>query len=160
MHFRKQGIDIQATLFPCLQVPREVLLPEGVTHVAAGNGHTLFLTESSSVWAVGNNSYGQLGLGMRDKITSLPRRLQSLIGAQWVFSCMETHHCWATSSSIQMHVVAESLCGHCAGCKIIAISAGAHHSLAISSDGELFTWGSGLRGCLGNYGSQPGAQVP
>lgn len=35
------------------------------------------------------------------------------------------------------------------GTKIVSIAAGALHSLAISAEGELFTWGSGMRGCLG-----------
>ena len=37
----------------------------------------------------------------------------------------------------------------CAGTKLMAIAAGAQHSLAVSVEGEVFTWGSGHRGCLG-----------
>ena len=135
------------------QVPREVLLPEAVTHVAAGYGHTLFLTESSSVWAVGSNSRGQLGLGMRDKRASLPRRLQALIGAQTMVYCMNMQECWANKLRSAPSWQNRSM--DWAGCNITAIAAGAHHSLAVSSDGELFSWGSGLRGCSGEDGSLP-----
>ena len=37
-----------------------------------------------------------------------------------------------------------------AGQRVIAVSAGARHSLAITADGAVFTWGRGERGCLGH----------
>ncbi|KAK9908562.1 hypothetical protein WJX75_009704 [Coccomyxa subellipsoidea] len=101
-----------------MQEPQEVLLPEAAWDVAVGHSHTLFLTESSSVWAVGSNRYGQLGLGRTGTQEWLPRRVQDLVGT-----------------------------------KIVSIAAGALHSLAISAEGELFTWGSGMRGCLGHGNS-------
>ena len=39
----------------------------------------------------------------------------------------------------------------CAGTKIVHIAAGAEHSMAVSATGELFSWGNGSRGCLGEY---------
>lgn len=101
-----------------MQEPQEVLLPEAATDVAVGHSHTLFLTHSSDVWAVGSNRHGQLGLGSRTGQEWLPRRVQDLVGT-----------------------------------KIVSIAAGAQHSLAISAEGELFSWGSGLRGCLGHGSS-------
>ena len=38
-------------------------LPSGVVAVATGINHSLFLTNNGSVWGVGQNKYGQLGLG-------------------------------------------------------------------------------------------------
>jgi alpha-tubulin suppressor-like RCC1 family protein len=38
----------------------------------------------------------------------------------------------------------------CIGTKVVQIAAGAEHSLAVSAAGELFTWGNGTRGCLGD----------
>jgi hypothetical protein len=72
----------------CVQVPKEVLLPEAVTQVAAGSGHTLFLTESAHVWAAGSNRHGQLGLGRADAISSMPRRLQALVGVPRCYACI------------------------------------------------------------------------
>ena len=35
-----------------------------------------------------------------------------------------------------------------AGLRVVAVSAGAYHSLAISTDGAVFAWGKGDHGCL------------
>lgn len=42
---------------------RSVALCEGITKVALGNHHTLILTFNSQLLSVGDNSFGQLGLG-------------------------------------------------------------------------------------------------
>ena len=36
------------------------------------------------------------------------------------------------------------------GQRVVAVSAGAYHSLAISADGAFLTWGQGEDGCLGH----------
>lgn len=63
------------------QEPREVLLPESTTAVAAGHSHTLCLAESGNVWAVGSNARGQLGTGSASLPQLLPRRIAALSGA-------------------------------------------------------------------------------
>ena len=37
-----------------------------------------------------------------------------------------------------------------AGQRVVAVSAGDFHSLAITADGAVFTWGAGEDGCLGH----------
>ena len=37
-----------------------------------------------------------------------------------------------------------------AGQRVVAVSAGQHHSLAITADGAVFTWGKGGHACLGH----------
>ena len=37
-----------------------------------------------------------------------------------------------------------------AGRRVVAVSAGEYHSLALTGDGAVFTWGEGERGCLGH----------
>ena len=37
-----------------------------------------------------------------------------------------------------------------AGQRVVAVSAGAYHSIAITADGAVFTWGEGKDGCLGH----------
>ena len=37
-----------------------------------------------------------------------------------------------------------------AGQRVDFVSAGTYHSLAITADGAVFTWGKGERGCLGH----------
>ena len=36
------------------------------------------------------------------------------------------------------------------GQRVVAVSAGGEHSLAITADGAVFTWGKGEDGCLGH----------
>ena len=37
-----------------------------------------------------------------------------------------------------------------AGQRVVAVSAGYNHSLSITADGAVFTWGKGEDGCLGH----------
>ena len=37
-----------------------------------------------------------------------------------------------------------------AGRRVVAVSAGEYHSLAITADGSVLTWGEGGHGCLGH----------
>ena len=37
-----------------------------------------------------------------------------------------------------------------AGQRVVAVSAGTHHSLAFAANGAVFTWGKGMPGCLGH----------
>ena len=37
-----------------------------------------------------------------------------------------------------------------AGQRVVAVSAGFTHSIALTADGAVFTWGKGERGCLGH----------
>lgn len=63
------------------QVPQEVLVPEPVVAVAAGNTHTLALADSGNVWAWGLNDKGQLGIGPDLGSTPEPRLVKALQGA-------------------------------------------------------------------------------
>src|SRR5581483_7499742 len=49
---------------PCTLVPALVAGPTGAKAVASGLAHGLVLTGDGSVWAWGDNSSGQLGVGL------------------------------------------------------------------------------------------------
>ena len=51
--------------------PCEVTLPEPVTSVSCGSGHTMVITVSGHVYTWGQSSHGQLGLGEDDKINPI-----------------------------------------------------------------------------------------
>jgi alpha-tubulin suppressor-like RCC1 family protein len=46
-----------------------------VTQVAAGSDHTLFVESDGSLWVVGDNTFGELGLGFTPVAISVPRLL-------------------------------------------------------------------------------------
>ncbi|KAG7669828.1 hypothetical protein Ndes2437B_g06016 [Nannochloris sp. 'desiccata'] len=98
-----------------VHIPLEVPLPEPAIAVAAGNFHTLCLTESGHIWAWGRNKKGELGLGSDIDSSDTPRLVAALKNE-----------------------------------KISAIAAGAEHSLAVSSTGEVYSWGCSDSGRLGH----------
>ena len=81
--------------------------------VSAGGLYTVAIKTDGSLWAWGNNSYGQLGDGTSDNFKTTPVRIGS-----------ETN--WAT------------------------VSAGVAHTVAIKTDGSLWAWGNNYRGQLGD----------
>ena len=94
-----------------------VLAGQTVTAISAGAYHNLALCADGTLVAWGDNSYGQLG---------------------------------NNGTAIGPMPVAVDTTGALAGKTIIAISAGAQHSLALCADGTLAAWGYNIRGQLGN----------
>jgi alpha-tubulin suppressor-like RCC1 family protein len=90
----------------------------GVMAIAAGSSYSLAVKSDGSVWAWGDNSYGQLGDG-----TTNPR-------------------------GTPVQVLGPNGQGFLTG--ITAIAAGDSHSLAVKSDGTVFTWGINNHGQLGD----------
>ena len=66
-----------------MQAPTEALVPEAVTAIAAGHYHTLCLAESGTVWCMGSNEFGQLGVGAKDAQAQLPRLVKALTGGTY-----------------------------------------------------------------------------
>jgi alpha-tubulin suppressor-like RCC1 family protein len=117
-------------------VPAEALA--GVTAIAAGENHSLALTNSGSVIAWGSNTFGQ---------TVVPESANSGITA---IAVGQSHSlalksggkvlAWGRNLSGQTTVPTEALTG------IITIAAGTDHSLALTSGGKVLGWG------VNNYG--------
>lgn len=97
---------------------------ERIRLITAGREHALALSSSGKVYAWGRNNYGQLGIGnTNDKENPV----------------LVTGTVNLSGETVQF----ESL-------KIAAISAGYYHSMAIDENGNIFTWGCGASGRLGN----------
>jgi len=98
------------------QLPKkiEAFVGQPVVAVSAGAGHSLALTADGSVWSWGFGYYAQLGHGDRQS-RRLPKKIEAFAG---------------------QHVV--------------AVSAGGYHSLALTANGALWSWGGGVYGCLGH----------
>ena len=107
-------------------------LPEHdpVVAVAAGHFHTLCLTKNGEVWSFGRNDEGQCGVGG---------------GGDGGVPNIITSPAWVENLS------PHSLGGADRG-RVVAIAAGQRHSMAVTENGAVFTWGSTFEGCLGHGG--------
>ena len=63
------GDGTQFTLSQFTNRPEQIVA-SNVTAVAAGDNHSLFLKSDGSLWAMGNDTYGQLGNGINTDISS------------------------------------------------------------------------------------------
>ena len=90
-----------------------------VTQVAAGNDHSLALTSTGQVYAFGDNDYGALGNTTNDGGAPSANPTPALV----------------------------SLPG--ASGPVVQMAAGDTHSLALTSTGQLYSWGDNLYGQLG-----------
>src|SRR5215472_13639449 len=82
-------------LTPAGRVPAQT-----VTHISAGYAHSLFSKSDGSLWAMGDNTYGELGIGFAPGMTNVPQEVVSngvgLVAAGLVHSLFqEGHAVWA-----------------------------------------------------------------
>ncbi|MGW5424142.1 hypothetical protein [Streptomyces sp. NPDC003943] len=149
---------------------------DNVIEAAAGEWHNIALRTDGTVWAWGDNSYGQLGDGTTD-VRSAPVRVGSLTdvtavaaGANHNLALRSDGTVWAwggngsgqlgngttTDSSVPVQVCAENTGTGCTSflTGVTAISAGGAHSLALGAGGGLRAWGYNGDGRLGDGTTQ------
>jgi len=136
-----------------------------VTQVAAGYEHSLFLKSDGTLWAMGDNLYGELGdgaiFGYSYPNTNSPEQsvasnvvaiatgeFHSLLlksdGSLWAMGLNDEGQLgkgFSYYNSIPAQIVASN---------VTAIAAGSWHSLFLKSDGSLWAMGSGQWGQLGD----------
>ncbi|MFN8516914.1 MAG: Ig-like domain repeat protein [Thermomicrobiales bacterium] len=160
--------------------PQGVNLPPGarVTAAAAGRGHSLALLADGTILAWGNNASGQLGNGAGGGFLPTPQTVLLPAGARAVavaagdgFSLAlladGTLLAWGIDASGQL---GDGAAGSFvdtpqpvllpAGARVIAIAAGAFHSLALLADGSLLAWGDDSFGQLGDGTVGPDTATP
>ncbi|MDT7508233.1 InlB B-repeat-containing protein [Bifidobacterium sp. H6bp22N] len=100
--------------------PSKVAMPAGVTkftQISAGNDHSLTLDSDGNLYSWGYNMYGQLGKGNSDFVIEQLTPSKGLMPAD--------------------------------GTKFTQISAGYKHSLALGTDGNVYSWGDNSKSQLG-----------
>ncbi|MBK8475468.1 MAG: hypothetical protein IPL39_03940 [Opitutaceae bacterium] len=150
------------------------LAGQQVSTLAVGAYHNVALARGGVVFTWGANDKGQLGRGNFDDVnqpvyvsdTGTPMGGKPIVAVAagtdhtLALSAEGRVYAWGTnkygqlgdgsstpSSNVPVAVVAS---GVLAGKHIVAIAAGAEHSLALSSDGQLFAWGRNTYGQLGD----------
>jgi len=152
------------------------LSSHGVRSIAAGWSHTVAIKNDGSLWAWGNNSNAQLGLGYVGNQRNEPIRIGS--ATNWVSVTASANHTLATRADgtlwawgynrngrlgLQgspaytdfLSVILPARVG--VASNWASVSAGYSHSLATRTDGSLWAWGWGAEGQLGEHpGNSPG----
>ena len=134
--------------------------------VSAGKCHNLALTAGGSVWSWGYGGFGALGHGDQQH-QLLPKKVEAFAGQRVVAVSAGTSHSIALTADgsvwswgggrggrlghgDQQDQLLPKKIEAFAGRRVVAVSAGGHHSIAVSADGDVFTWGKGEDGCLGH----------
>jgi alpha-tubulin suppressor-like RCC1 family protein len=134
-----------------------------VVQVAGGRDHALAVRSDGTVWAWGNNQYGQLGDGNTaihvtpTQVTGLTGITQVAAGVEFSLALRSDGTMWAWGANgvgqlgrgtITDHEVTPArvlVLNH-----VTKISAGRGFALALRSDGIVFAWGLNGSGELGN----------
>ncbi|XP_003924053.2 putative E3 ubiquitin-protein ligase HERC6 [Saimiri boliviensis] len=145
---------------------------------ASGERHALLLLTNSLVHSCGENSRGQLGRRGAPR-WDLPEPVQALKTLKFdLVSCGKEHSlavchkgrvfAWGAGSEGQLGVgelkeinFTPRKITTLNGIKIIQVSCGHYHSLALSKDSQVFSWGKNSHGQLGlgkEFPSQPSPQ--
>ncbi|GLD93432.1 hypothetical protein PINS_up002024 [Pythium insidiosum] len=140
-----------------------------VAQVVCGSRFTVALTTRGALFAWGKNDYGQLGTG-DNKAQIEPRMIEALSRVSIVSVATKGSHVLARTSEGALYTWGrgdEGQLGHgdrlstaqprlvqaLASHHVEQICAGRSHSVAVTSDGVVFTWGSNEDGALGRNGS-------
>ncbi|MCK9266087.1 FG-GAP-like repeat-containing protein [bacterium] len=115
--FGQVGINSTSTY---IEEPILVSEVSNILEISAGGYHTVALKSDGSVWAWGDNTSGQLGLGTTYQGQNFYSPKQTL-GVEEVGFLKD----------------------------IVGISAGYSHTLAVKSNGEVLAWGNNIWGQLG-----------
>ena len=141
-----------------------------VVAVSAGAAHSLALTADSAVWSWGYGAWGQLGHG-DEQHQLLPKKVEAFAGQRVVAVSAGGTHSLATTADGAVWSWGRGdwgKLGHgdqqgqllpkkielLAGRRVIGVSAGARHSLALTVDGAVWSWGGGDWGKLGHGDEQ------
>src|SRR3990167_754720 len=134
-----------------------------ITHqISAGGLHTVALKIGKTVWAWGNNTYGQLGSGTNNN-SNTPIRVSGIsdvvdiASGFWHTVALEsdgTVWTWGNNTYGQLGdgtntdrntpVQVDGISN------VIAIAGGYWHTIALESDGTVWTWGNNTYGQLGD----------
>jgi len=176
------GTSPEYTNTPVAVQTNGALAGRKVIAIAAGYQHSVALTADGRVFAWGENSAGELGIG-NQRDTNVPvavkmdgalagKRVTAIsAGASFTLALASDGRIygWGVNFYGQLGYgtnvtrtnvpVPVDMTGALAGKTVVAIAAGRLHALALTSDGKVFAWGSGNQGELGN-GARTNSFVP
>ena len=164
----------------CRGQPRAGGVQAGMLWAAAGDEHTGFLTEAHDLYMCGSGAFGQLGAGDRNDRpapTLLSKALFAGAAVEMV-ACGAFHTAalardggvwtWGRGASGQLgHGGREDLsvptrvtAARFDHARVLMLAAGGSHTMALSEEGGVFTWGCGMHGRLGLGGAEHDEPLP
>ncbi|EFP12952.1 hypothetical protein CRE_07123 [Caenorhabditis remanei] len=152
--------------------------PGGITftRASAGAWYSLAVASNGDTYAWGANTYGQLGTGNNDASVT-PTRVQAPEGVTFTQVSGGEYHSLALGSDGNAYAWGANWNGELginsanggsnvpqrvhapSGVTFTQVEAGSANSLALGSDGNIYMWGNGTNGILGN-GTEEGSTVP
>ncbi|KAG2465529.1 HERC3 ligase, partial [Polypterus senegalus] len=152
-----------------VRVPRLIkkLCEHRITQAACGSQHCIVLSKDGQLFAWGQNTNGQLGLGKGESNKISPQPLRSLAGVPLAQISAGGGHSFAVSLSGAVFGWGRNGAGQLGlndkqdrafpchikslrNQKVVYISCGEDHTAALTKDGGLFTFGAGSHGQLGH----------
>ncbi len=128
-----------------IQPPATIIIKK----IAAGGGHSLFLTTEGQVYGWGRNKSGQAGTHNADSIPT-PTLIKFPVSVKAIQIAAGYKHSLALTSTGQVFTWGEQSSGKPAhlptkvelpeGAKVTDVVAGRFHSLCLTQDGRVFTW--------------------
>ncbi|XP_015126576.1 probable E3 ubiquitin-protein ligase HERC4 isoform X2 [Diachasma alloeum] len=147
-------------------VPREVDFADStqVTQIACGENYTVLLTTAGRLYSCGNNDYGQLGHPKaRKRFQEIPSPdaftfRQVSCGGSHTLALNEWGQLfsWGSNSDGQLGLNSQTpleesprMVKGLGARVIVQMACGLKHGLALTNNGELYSWGSNAEGQLG-----------
>ena len=138
----------------------EQIVASGVTAIAGGGFHSLLLKSDDSLWAMGDNEYGQLGDGTHNSTN----RPEQIVASNVTAIAAGGDHSLFLKSDGSLWAMGDNYYGQLGdgtynqtnqpeqivATNVTAIAAGEYHSLLLKSDGSLWAMGDNGYGELGD----------
>jgi E3 ubiquitin-protein ligase HERC4 len=147
---------------------------ERIRSIASGILHTLILMEDGSVYSCGDNSYGQCG----HDSSLVPLLIDAIKSHVKMVSCGDHFNLaltvdgeilgWGDNREGQLaqkhdkhpQIKSPSPIALPSKRTVVQVACGAHHSLAMTEDGQVYSWGKNTHCQLGYYTSDPRVVKP
>lgn len=150
-------------------LPQHILQGLTIVSICGGMTHAMALEANGTVFAWGSNAYGQIGINSPEQTQPTPTRVTGkLLHEDVVAIACGGYHSMALSfngtvltwgynlngelgdNSFILKYEATRVGALLQGKRIVQIAAGMHHSMALGSDGTVYSWGRNNRGQLGD----------
>ena len=157
-------------LHPTRITPRRHRQHGGIVSITAGSYHSFLLARDGTVFGVGLNNFGQLGMDdFEDRLVAEPVAAETWQGEQIVSLAAGEHHSLALAASGRVFVFGRADSNqlgipreagdarafpapilHPSLKGVTFLAAGTNHNLAVAGKGQLWSWGYGEMGQLGH----------